>query len=246
MGRLSVKNWSRFQHYKERRPPWIKLATDTFQNYEFSRLQSASKLLALCIWTLASRSDDGSVPDDFEYLRDQGCLGNSVTLEHLNELIKQGFMVRDSAALAPRKQSAMPETEVEVETKAEREGDVPSLEHYIGRARNLGFRDSAAIAVEHAFAEEVMERKSDPAQIVMALARIHHWTEQGKFAPRLHEVIRRWKEPQELWERNRGTSEQGGQGISGAELRAERSNQAIKLAFDKYRKPTGEADAVNP
>lgn len=75
------------------------------------------------------------------------------------------------------------------------------LEDYIAKARNLGFRDSQSITVEHAFSEEVMERKADPAEMVIALSRIFRWTKNGKYAPRLQEVIRRWREPQELWER---------------------------------------------
>ena len=110
--RLFVKNWSKFQHYKQRRPPWIKLATDTFQNYEFSKMQPESKLLALCIWTFASSTDDGSLPDDFEYIRNQGNLGDKIKPEHLKELISQGFVLRKQVAsdsLADCPQNAMPE-----------------------------------------------------------------------------------------------------------------------------------------
>lgn len=110
---LRVKNWTRYQHYKDRCPPWIKLATDTFQNYEFSRLQDASKLLAICIWTLASRSKDGSVPNDFEYLKGLGRLGAFIKQEHLKELINQGFVEVCSEVLADCKQSACSETETE-------------------------------------------------------------------------------------------------------------------------------------
>lgn len=114
---LQVRNWAVFQHYKDRNPPWIKLATDTFQNYEFSRLQDASKLLAVCIWTLAARSKDGSVPDDFAYIKSQGCLGELVTEENMQELISSGFLVKASKSLAERKQTACPETEGEGETE---------------------------------------------------------------------------------------------------------------------------------
>src|SRR5690348_11297847 len=104
MARLKVKNWAKFQHYKDRCPPWIKLATDTYQNYEFIRLQDASKLLAVCIWTLAARSQDGSLPHDFEYIKSQCCLGSIVKLDHLQELITQGFIESDSEVLADCKQ----------------------------------------------------------------------------------------------------------------------------------------------
>lgn len=117
MKRLVIRNWGIFQHYKDRNPPWIKLATDTFQNYEFSRLQDASKLLAVCIWTLAARSKDGSVPADLAWIKNQCSLGNLVTTEHLKELIDEGFIVDASNALADCKQSACLEGEGEGETE---------------------------------------------------------------------------------------------------------------------------------
>lgn len=120
MALLRVKNWAKFQHYKDRCPPWIKLATDTFQNYDFSRLQDASKLLAVCIWTLAARSQDGTLAHDFEYIKSQCCLGNTVKPEHLKELITQGFIEFDSSSLADCKQSACLEGETETEGETEK------------------------------------------------------------------------------------------------------------------------------
>lgn len=113
---LLVRNWTKFQHYKDRCPPWIKLATDTFQNYEFSKLADSSKLLALCIWTLAARSKDGSVADDFEYIKGMGRLGDSVKQKHLDELISKGFLER-SGTLASCEQSACSEGEGETEER---------------------------------------------------------------------------------------------------------------------------------
>jgi hypothetical protein len=124
---LKVKDWEQFQHYKDRNPPWIKLSTDTFQDYEFSRLQDASKLLAICIWTLASRYKDpkkGLVPADFKYIKSQCGLGDFVKEEHLKELIEQGFVIDASNMLADRKQSAIPETETySKETEEEKKKD---------------------------------------------------------------------------------------------------------------------------
>ena len=116
---MKVKKWEDFQHYKDRNPPWIKLATDLFQDYEFSTLSDASKLLAVCIWTLASRYKDpklGLVPDDIDWIKKQCGLGNTINDKCLQELEKSGFIVRDSKSLAKRKQSARPETETEGET----------------------------------------------------------------------------------------------------------------------------------
>jgi hypothetical protein len=120
---MRVTNWARFQHYAKRNPPWIKLATDTFQNYDFGRLQDASKLLAVCIMTIAARSKDGSLPDDLDWIKSQCCLGSLVTKTHLKELIDTGFLTDASETLADCKQSAKPERERETETETEREGE---------------------------------------------------------------------------------------------------------------------------
>jgi hypothetical protein len=126
---LKVKNWEKYQHYRDRCPPWIKLDTRTFQDYDFACLQDASKLLALCIWTLASRSKDGSVPADFAWMKSQCGLGDFVKIENLKELIDKGFILDASKMLASCKQSARPETETETETETEgeREADVNNL-----------------------------------------------------------------------------------------------------------------------
>lgn len=122
---LKIKKWEEFQHYKDRNPPWIKLATDLFQDYDFSRLQDASKLLAVCIWTLGSRSKDGTIPYDFDYIKSQSCLGSTIKPEHLQELINKGFLIDASNMLAECLQDASPETEGEAYRKeTETEGDI--------------------------------------------------------------------------------------------------------------------------
>jgi hypothetical protein len=116
-----VRDWQTFQHYKDRNPPWIKLATDTFQKYDFACLQDASKLLAICIWTLAARSKDGSVPCDLKWIKSQCSLGDSVTSENLKELIDKGFLDDASNSLASCKQNACLETETEGEGETEKD-----------------------------------------------------------------------------------------------------------------------------
>lgn len=127
---LKVKNWSDHQHYKDRSPPWIKLQTNLFQDYEFSRLQDASKLLAICCWTLASRSKDGSLPDDFEFIKAQGFLKN-VEEKDLEALVNSGFLIRDSEVLADCKQNAcLEERRDRGETETETEGEAYRKENY--------------------------------------------------------------------------------------------------------------------
>jgi hypothetical protein len=82
MNYLRVKNWTEFQHYKDRNPPWIKLHRTLLDDYEFSRLQDASKAHLMLIWLFASQKD-GLVPDDPEFLKMKLGLETSPDLKSL-------------------------------------------------------------------------------------------------------------------------------------------------------------------
>lgn len=126
--RIEVVNWSRFQHYKNRNPPWIKLHRALLDNRAWAALSGdASKLLAEC-WLLASEYDDGAIPMT---ARDLAWRLRRPDASHvarlLQELATHGFVKlceQDaSAMLAERKQDATPEAEAERET--EKETDPP-------------------------------------------------------------------------------------------------------------------------
>ena len=55
---FKVKNYEKFQHYKDRAPPWIKLYNETLENYEFGSLKDSTKGQLIGIWLLASRMDN--------------------------------------------------------------------------------------------------------------------------------------------------------------------------------------------
>jgi hypothetical protein len=63
MKTFSVKNYEKFQHYKDRSPPWIKLYNELLDDYEFGLLPDASKMHLVAIWLLASRSEN-KIPFD--------------------------------------------------------------------------------------------------------------------------------------------------------------------------------------
>lgn len=118
---LSIKNFDKHQHYKDRRPPWIKLHAEVLDDYAFSCLQDASKAHLMLLWVLASKLDN-RIPYDLAFIARQIGATSPVDVE---ELVLQGFIAvsqDDSAALAPRKRSAMPEAEAEAEAKREAKG----------------------------------------------------------------------------------------------------------------------------
>lgn len=58
---MRIKNWSKYQHYKRRTPPWIKLHRSILEDHDWHKLDPvASKMLVMC-WLIASE-DDGNLP----------------------------------------------------------------------------------------------------------------------------------------------------------------------------------------
>jgi hypothetical protein len=105
---FSVKNFEKFQHYKDRSPPWIRLYNSLLDDYEFGRLPDASKAHLLAIWLLASRYDN-EIPLDPDWVARRI---NATTPVDLAGLQKAGFIVSDqecSNTLADCKHDAMPE-----------------------------------------------------------------------------------------------------------------------------------------
>jgi hypothetical protein len=52
---LAVKNWRTFQHYSDRRPPWIKLYVSLLDDLEFFRLSDSEQIAIVKVWMLAAR-----------------------------------------------------------------------------------------------------------------------------------------------------------------------------------------------
>jgi hypothetical protein len=102
---LKVKNWTEFQHYKDRNPPWIKLHRALLDDYEFSCLQDASKAHLMLIWLFASQKN-GLIPDDPAFLKKKLGLEKEPNLKLLED---HGLLIAEqdaSKSLDDSKQSA--------------------------------------------------------------------------------------------------------------------------------------------
>lgn len=117
-----IKNWKKFQHFKDRRPPWIKLYRDILDNLEWFRLPDASKGVLVMLWLIASedKTSSGYLPDiktlSFRLRMTEKNLNNAIStlsswLEH-----------DDISVISERYQDGSPETERETE----KEGDLSS------------------------------------------------------------------------------------------------------------------------
>lgn len=178
VGHLKVKNFERFQHYKDRSPPWIKLYNDLLDDYEFARLQDASKWLAVGLWLLASRYNN-RIPADPEWI---GRRINATEPVDLQPLLNAGFitMYQDASdTLAGRKQDDDLETETETETEGERviTGDKSPEAAPRGEVSRLNGRDAPSPT-----SQQHIDRKAVAATLA-PIIREHLWL--GSEPPRV-------------------------------------------------------------
>jgi hypothetical protein len=120
-----VKNWERFQHYKDRRPPWIKYHVELLDDHELQLLTPETRLTYSLLLLVAARTDN-NIPSDLEYISRQTALPATLLAGAVETLMNKGFLISSerkraaSTVLARRKQSAMPRRE---EKRREEEQD---------------------------------------------------------------------------------------------------------------------------
>ena len=114
---MKIKNWSKFQHFKDRRPPWIKLYRDLLDDIDWHQLDPlASKVLVMC-WLIASE-EDGNIPDS-KTLAFRLRMSEKQTSECISKL-SHWLEHDDINVISERYQHDAPETERETE-KEERQ-----------------------------------------------------------------------------------------------------------------------------
>lgn len=115
---FGVKNFERFQHYKDRSPPWIKLYNTVLRDYDFARLHDTVKWHLVGIWSLASQHNN-RIPYDSAWVTQQ--IGATERVD-IDALAEAGWLVMHHASkpLARRKQTATPEKRTETETETDK------------------------------------------------------------------------------------------------------------------------------
>ena len=112
---LSVKNWEEFQHYKNRKPPWIKLYTSLLNDYKFLQMTDAERYQLIAIWLLASCTEN-RIPCDATYIRGQIRSRKPVPIE---KFVSLGFLTVSQDASKMHTNACL-ETETETETETEK------------------------------------------------------------------------------------------------------------------------------
>lgn len=121
MDYIQICEWDKFQHYKKRNPPWVKLYAKILDDDDFDCLPDDSKLLFFCLLPFASRRNN-KVRLDFKWLQKKMPIEKTISNKTLQPLIDAGFIEvyqDDSIMIDDCAQDATPETEAEKETKTE-------------------------------------------------------------------------------------------------------------------------------
>ena len=113
-----IKNWSRFQHFKDRRPPWVKLYRDLLDDLDWFELDPLASKTLINLWLIASEYD-GCLPS-LEILSFRLRLKKQEITKILNSL--SHWMEQDDIKeISEGYQLDRPETETETETETEKE-----------------------------------------------------------------------------------------------------------------------------
>ena len=62
---MKIKHWAKFQHFKDRKPPWIKLYRDILDDPDWHDLDGDTAKILVSMWLIASEDDEqqGGLPD---------------------------------------------------------------------------------------------------------------------------------------------------------------------------------------
>lgn len=119
---LRVRNWERFQHYTNRRPPWIKYHVSILDDHTLLSLKPMTQLVYDRLLLRAALTDN-NIEHDPDWLAQKFNLPARYIQDAIETLIDTGFLHvaggkrSASKAIAKRKQKGVTETEAEPEAK---------------------------------------------------------------------------------------------------------------------------------
>jgi uncharacterized phage protein (TIGR02220 family) len=127
-----IKNWSKHQHHKDRRPPWIKIHREILDDPDWFDLTGEEAKHLIMLWLIASEDEDmeGKLPS-LKKIAFRLRISESKAQQTLNKL--SNFLIQDDIkaisrryqgdikAISRRYQVDAPETETETEVEKEKE-----------------------------------------------------------------------------------------------------------------------------
>ena len=145
MRTFRLKNRERYQHYKTRNAPWVKLYAQVWVDEDFFGLAERLKLRLISLYSIVSRCKDWLIPENPAWLA--ACTGLDFKASDFAGLLAAGFLIEGHASeqnastmLASHKQDA---TALE-ESREEREERSSSLRSEDSAAPESGAAEVAA------------------------------------------------------------------------------------------------------
>lgn len=120
---LRIKGWAKFQHFKDRKPPWIKLYRELLDDMEWHELDPIAAKALVMIWLIASENE-GELPDNKKLafrLR-----MSSKDLDRVVSKLSHWVESSDIELISERQQDDSLETETETEKERETEVEAPA------------------------------------------------------------------------------------------------------------------------
>jgi len=114
-----IKNWHQFQHFKDRKPPWIKLYRDLLDDVHWHDLDPKAAKNLVMIWLIASEYD-GELPDMKTLAFRLRVLENEA--KSIVSKLSHWLVQTDISVISERYQVDSLEIETEKETEREVEG----------------------------------------------------------------------------------------------------------------------------
>jgi len=88
---LTIRSFDKLQHFKKKRPPWVKLYRDLPLDYPFINLQEDAKLTFVFLTIVASEHDN-RIPYDIEFLHKRMAISEDTITNGLGELFDVGMV----------------------------------------------------------------------------------------------------------------------------------------------------------
>jgi hypothetical protein len=153
---MKPKNWKRFQHFKDRKPPWIKLYRDILDDLDWHRLDGDAAKFLVQLWLLASEDEQGNLPDvDVISFRFRI---NPDKVRVMISKVSEWLEGHDITTISPRHQ----DDPLETETETKKTTYVPEFE-IIWKIHRKGSKPKAAESYRRAI------RKTNAVTITNAL-----------------------------------------------------------------------------
>jgi len=143
---MKIKNWSKFQHFKDRKPPWVKLYRDLLDDIEWHELDPKAAKVLVMLWLIASE-EEGSIPPNKQlaFRLRMSEKETEVCISKLSHWLEQD----DDNVISTRYQDDAPETETETEKKIETDIICPPNGEPLDKNKLPGCDHKAVIALYH-------------------------------------------------------------------------------------------------